>query len=80
MDILCIPDYKNCIIYFKLELMTEHELKLLGFEKQIITDDTWYIEIVDCEPSIKFETFGEAQALINQLKKHICPKKSSKTT
>ena len=92
--------------------MTEQELKLLGFEKQIITDDesgngydyyyyrlkitdglmfisntndeviddTWYIEIVDCEPSIKFETFGEAQALINQLKKHICPKKSSKTT
>lgn len=73
------------LLGLKSELIKEHEddetyyyvldivdgLTFITPTNEEIKDDNWYIEFFNTDPGIRFYSFGEAQALINQITRNI---------
>ena len=73
------------LLGLKSELIKEHEddetyyyvldivdgLTFITPTNEEIKDGNWYIEFFNTDPEIRFYSFGESQALINQLTRNI---------
>ena len=73
------------LLGLKSELIKEHEddetyyyvlnivdgLTFITPTNEEIKDGNWYIEFFNTDPGIRFYSFGESQALINQLTRNI---------
>lgn len=55
--------------YYVLDIVDG--LTLITPINEDIKDDNWYVEFFNTDPSVRFYSFGETQALINQLTRNI---------
>lgn len=69
------------LLGFKIELMGEYDeddsyyyvldivngITFITPTNEEIKNDEWYVELFDTDPSIRFDSFGQVQGLINTL-------------